>query len=478
MQRRWSRSIVAVAALGLLSSTAWAQTTDELHDQLETRAEQRSDAQQRLAETRVAQGDARERLAEADRQLDAALVALERVEQALTAATEARDAALAQAERLRAELALLEEDLAETEAELATAKDRFDARVAGAFKRGASATETAIVGQLLSATDISEALSTAPFLTAVMDADRQLVAEVQELVNEVQIQRGQAAQLRVDGEREAREAVAQAGEVEARAAEARALSRSVAAKRAEREAALEALRDDRQAIEGHLAGLDAESSRIGDQLAAIAREQAAQAERQAQEAAAAEVRRAAEEQAARDRQAAADRGATSGGSSGGAGTEDGGSGSDDAGGGSAAPAPNTPPTAGGGWTRPVGGSLTSPYGPRWGRNHNGVDLAGSVGTTVVSSQPGTVVSVTSSCHPTSSFGCGGGFGNHVVVSHAAGMATIYAHLSTVSVGAGQWLNAGEGLGGVGNSGNSYGSHLHFEVREGGAPRDPCGYIAC
>jgi murein DD-endopeptidase MepM/ murein hydrolase activator NlpD len=101
-----------------------------------------------------------------------------------------------------------------------------------------------------------------------------------------------------------------------------------------------------------------------------------------------------------------------------------------------------------------------------------------VGTTVVASRGGTVVGVTSSCHPTSSFGCGGGFGNHVVISHDGGMGTVSAHLSSVSVGVGQQVGAGQPIGAVGNSGNSYGAHLHFEVREAGTPRDPCGYIAC
>ena len=73
---------------------------------------------------------------------------------------------------------------------------------------------------------------------------------------------------------------------------------------------------------------------------------------------------------------------------------------------------------------------------------------------------------------------GGGFGNYVTVAHADGMATIYAHLSSVSVGTGQQVAAGTTIGGVGNSGNSYGPHLHLEVREAGIPREPCGYIPC
>jgi murein DD-endopeptidase MepM/ murein hydrolase activator NlpD len=110
--------------------------------------------------------------------------------------------------------------------------------------------------------------------------------------------------------------------------------------------------------------------------------------------------------------------------------------------------------------------------------HNGVDIGAPVGNRVVASRGGTVVHVTSGCHPTSSQGCGGGFGNYVTVSHSGGMATVYAHLSSVSVGVGQSVSAGQSVGAVGNSGNSTGPHLHFEVRQGGSPRNPCSYISC
>ena len=130
------------------------------------------------------------------------------------------------------------------------------------------------------------------------------------------------------------------------------------------------------------------------------------------------------------------------------------------------------------WVRPAVGPLTSPFGPRWGRNHNGIDIGGGVGSTVVAARAGTVVGVINGCHPTSSWGCGGGFGNYVTVAHAGGMATIYAHLSSVSVFIGQQLGPGERIGGIGNSGNSYGPHLHFEVRDAGVPRNPCSYVAC
>jgi murein DD-endopeptidase MepM/ murein hydrolase activator NlpD len=88
------------------------------------------------------------------------------------------------------------------------------------------------------------------------------------------------------------------------------------------------------------------------------------------------------------------------------------------------------------------------------------------------------VHVTSSCHPTSSWGCGGGFGNYVVVDHGDGFGSVYAHLSSVSVGSGQSVGRGGSIGQIGNSGNSYGAHLHFEIHQAGRPQNPCGYISC
>jgi len=88
------------------------------------------------------------------------------------------------------------------------------------------------------------------------------------------------------------------------------------------------------------------------------------------------------------------------------------------------------------------------------------------------------VTAVQSCHPTSSWGCGGGFGNYVTVVHADGLATIYAHLSSTAVVVGQQVGAGQAIGAVGNSGNSYGPHLHLEVRLAGVPQSPCGYIPC
>ncbi|MEM7247010.1 MAG: peptidoglycan DD-metalloendopeptidase family protein [Acidobacteriota bacterium] len=100
------------------------------------------------------------------------------------------------------------------------------------------------------------------------------------------------------------------------------------------------------------------------------------------------------------------------------------------------------------------------------RFHQGVDLAAPRGTPVVAPLPGRVVVA----------GDAGAWGNTVVLSHGAGIATHYAHLDRVDVRVGERLEAGEVLGAVGSTGRSTGPHLHFEVREMGAAIDPERFV--
>ncbi len=111
---------------------------------------------------------------------------------------------------------------------------------------------------------------------------------------------------------------------------------------------------------------------------------------------------------------------------------------------------------------PCMGELTSPYGMRKGRMHYGLDLDLNTGDPVVSAFSGMVrISKYNSS-----------FGNVVVVRHFNGLETLYAHLSQRSVEPGTLVEAGDTLGLGGNTGRSYGSHLHFEVRFLDEPIDP------
>jgi murein DD-endopeptidase MepM/ murein hydrolase activator NlpD len=115
---------------------------------------------------------------------------------------------------------------------------------------------------------------------------------------------------------------------------------------------------------------------------------------------------------------------------------------------------------------PVSGAVVSPFGIRWGRMHEGIDISAGSGSPVAAAGAGTVISV----------GYMGGYGNLVVVDHGGGLSTAYAHLSGYGVGSGQSVSQGQVVGYVGCTGHCYGPHLHFEVRLNGAAVDPLGYL--
>jgi murein DD-endopeptidase MepM/ murein hydrolase activator NlpD len=117
-----------------------------------------------------------------------------------------------------------------------------------------------------------------------------------------------------------------------------------------------------------------------------------------------------------------------------------------------------------GW--PVSGPVTSGFGSRWGRMHEGVDIAVGEGTPVHAAAAGTVIYA----------GWMGGYGNLVVVDHGNGLSTAYAHNSSLSVSVGQSVAAGELVSYSGNTGNSTGPHVHLEVRVNGSAVDPLGYL--
>jgi murein DD-endopeptidase MepM/ murein hydrolase activator NlpD len=124
----------------------------------------------------------------------------------------------------------------------------------------------------------------------------------------------------------------------------------------------------------------------------------------------------------------------------------------------------TPSSAGLIW--PVNGPVTSPFGWRWGRMHQGIDIGVGTGTPIRAAASGTVIY------------CGweSGYGNLVVLDNGGNLATAYAHQSSIAVACGQQVSQGDVIGYVGCTGHCTGPHLHFEVRINGEPVDPLGYL--
>jgi murein DD-endopeptidase MepM/ murein hydrolase activator NlpD len=122
--------------------------------------------------------------------------------------------------------------------------------------------------------------------------------------------------------------------------------------------------------------------------------------------------------------------------------------------------------SGAGFIWPVNAPMTSPFGWRWGRMHEGVDLGAAYGTAIAAAAAGVVIYA----------GWEGGYGNLTVIDHGGGLATAYGHQSRIAVSVGQSVSQGETIGFVGSTGHSTGPHLHFEVRVNGEAVDPLGYL--
>lgn len=118
--------------------------------------------------------------------------------------------------------------------------------------------------------------------------------------------------------------------------------------------------------------------------------------------------------------------------------------------------------------KPAEGTFTSGFGPRWGTMHNGIDIANSIGTPIKAVMAGTVIDS----------GPASGYGNWIRIRHEDGSISVYGHMSSLYVGVGQYVSAGQTIAGMGSEGFSTGSHLHFEIWPNGiTPVDPQAWLA-
>ena len=118
--------------------------------------------------------------------------------------------------------------------------------------------------------------------------------------------------------------------------------------------------------------------------------------------------------------------------------------------------------------------VTSPYGLRMHPIekkllfHEGLDISANIGSGVYSTAQGRVVAIMYSKY---------GYGNRILIKHAYGFETLYAHLNgDIKVKKGQWVNKNQLIATVGSTGRSTGPHLHYEIHKNGEPRDPLGYF--
>ncbi len=128
------------------------------------------------------------------------------------------------------------------------------------------------------------------------------------------------------------------------------------------------------------------------------------------------------------------------------------------------------------WPAPTVMNYSDPYGERWIIEeqqydfHKGVDITkpGCDGERIVASAGGEVIRAQT--------GWGGGYGNNIIIDHGNGMSTLYGHCKSLNVKVGDIVTQGQTIAYIGNTGNSYGSHLHFEIRINGQHTDPFAYV--
>lgn len=121
------------------------------------------------------------------------------------------------------------------------------------------------------------------------------------------------------------------------------------------------------------------------------------------------------------------------------------------------------------WPVPSSYRISSTFKYRWGRQHTGIDIDGfnHDGAPVCASKSGSVIYA----------GWNGGYGNCVIIDHGSGVQTLYAHMSYISVSVGNYVSQGTTVGGLGSTGNSTGTHCHFEIIIDGYQTDPLPYLS-
>ena len=316
---------------------------------------------------------------------------------------------------LRNREAIVQEQLAETEAELERAKDRLEVlrerlqRSLGVLRERLvsiyKSDEPDVLTVILQSNGFDDLLDRYEYLDRIQQQDSAIVVRVRDLRNETE---GTVQTIRA-----AREAIEdKQAELERTRMQLEAREAQLDEAREDEQTALADTRVQIERLEGDISDLEGE---IQAQLRAAAAEQAAAAESAVPEE---------------------------------------------------LPAQPVQGESSSGFIWPLSGPVTSPFGMRWGRMHEGIDIAVPSGTPIRAVSGGQVAIAA----PT------GGYGNYTCVNHGGSLSSCYAHQSSYSVGVGDSVGQGQVIGYSGCTGSCFGDHLHFEVRVNGAAVDPMGYL--
>jgi murein DD-endopeptidase MepM/ murein hydrolase activator NlpD len=311
-------------------------------------------------------------------------------------------------DRITQKLEDLEAELAKSQRRLERAEKRLDKLTVILNERAGNVYkngEVSFLEVLLGATDFTDFLTRARFLQVIISVDADLVRDIKGTKKAIEESRAAIEANRDETQRQQDALTTEINRIDSLAGAYRAQRNQVQAEIGSKQEMIQKIDEDRKAFEASEAEFERSANQIRAQLEA--------------------ARRAA--------------------------------------GGSAQTVANPSPS---GFIWPVAGRLSSPFGPRWGRLHAGIDIAAPTGTPIAASKAGRVV--ISSWY--------GGYGNLIVLDHGGGVETWYGHNSVNSVRVGQSVGQGQVIGRVGSTGNSTGPHVHFEIRLSGRPVNPVPYL--
>lgn len=380
-------------------------------------------SKQKLNQASEEKKELEEKLNKKEGEVDKLVKEIEEIDSQMRAASDELEKAKSELAKIEAEVVAVKKELEAAETKLEEKQEMFNSRVSVMYKNSSAGYLEVVLGS----TDLVDLFNRISMIKDIVGYDAEIIAEVK---NQKEIISVKGEELKVK-ESEAKEATRLA---ETKRAELESISNS-------KIAYMETLKNDEVAFRSSIARLEAESAQILD---SIKSEESRQAE---------EARKAAE--------SASKPQPPSAGASGSTGTGSSNSGSPDI---EVVP---SQPSSSSGMIRPAAsGPVTSEFGPRWGTVHKGIDIGVPTGTPILASTDGVVAR---SYYSSS-------YGEVVFINHGGGIVTIYAHNSRRLVSEGQRVSKGQVIAYSGNTGDSTGPHLHFEVVVNGAKVNPRNYI--
>ena len=390
-------------------------------------------------------------------------------------------------------IAQAEDDITVMEADIAIGLDEFKMRLRAMYVQGNDSLASALVG----ATDFYDLLSKYELMSRVANHDNDLVNTLKDKLETCNEKKAQLEKQQESLSKQQSDQQAKKDEFSAALMDLQDTYSETSDAQEQMEREKESLNADVSTLEKQNAELDAEEAEIKAAIAKAAEEQKrkeeeARKQKEAAEAAAAAQRQQEAQQQQQQQQqnnssSNSNSNSNSSGNSNSNSNSSNNNSSSDNNNSNTTPSTDNNNSSGGnssaGFTWPCPGfyTISSGYESRWGTFHGALDIAGgNDGAAVVASRGGTVVVAVSACPhnygKSSSCGCGGGYGNYVVIQHDGTYSTLYGHMASLTVSVGDTVSQGQTIGYVGSTGFSTGAHLHFEVRVNGSKVNPADYL--